>query len=446
MKIKENSQGGLKTRQKAMYGMGEISNTLMFTVVPLFLMFYLTDVLGIPAVLAGVVSFAGNIFDAITDPLAGNISDRCRSKLGRRRPFFLITAIPNALAFIFLFSVPTGLDMTTKMILVSLLYMLLFTTTSFYIVPYLTYGMELDPTYHGRTAVAAWRMLFSIGFGLVAAVVPDLIWQSEEVASEGFSKMAWMLAIPIVLSQVIAFFANKEKPLGKDEKREKSNFMRNAAVALKNVHFRRGLAVYVLTWLGIGVLQIMLIYYVRYVLQMEAEYALIAGLIFGVAVFSLPLWVKISKKMHKRSAYTIGSISFCVFLAVLLCPPEFVRSIIWIIVPLLGVGLSSLHVMPAAIIPEAVDEAVKSDPKLGNGNCYGVISFITKIGTAAIDAIVMAVLGFSGYISTTEAVAVTQPESAILAIRLIIVLVPLVLFVSGIFVCRRFKITGAEAN
>ncbi len=416
----------------------------MFTVVPLFLMFYLTDVLGIPALLAGVVSFMGNIFDAITDPMAGNISDRCKSRFGRRRPFFLITALPMAIAFGALFSIPTGLDMTTKLLIVCGLYMLLLIVSSFYIVPYLTYGMELDPTYDGRTSVAAWRMCFSITFGLVAAVLPAMIWQSAEVVSEGFMQMAWILAIPIVIAPVLAFFSGKNSAVDNAvrEKRQKSNFFKNTLLALKNKVFRKGLLIYVLTWLGIGVLQVMLIYYVKYVLEMYDDYGLIAGIIFGVAIISLPLWVFISKKMDKSKAYTIGAISFCLFLAVLVAPPEFVRSIIWVVVPLLGIGLSALHVMPAAIIPEAIDAAVKSNERLGNGNCYGVITFITKIGTATVNAVVMAILGFSGYISSAEEIFVVQPDSAVLAIRLIIVLVPLVLFCLGMFTCRKFDMKG----
>lgn len=133
-------QQGIKTWRKVMYGVGEISNTLIFTVVPLFLMFYLTDVLGIPAGWAAVVSFAGNIWDAITDPYAGYKSDTCRSRLGKRRPFFLYMALPMAAAFGLMFSIPTGETMAVKLILIILAYMLLLVLSTFFIVPYLAYG------------------------------------------------------------------------------------------------------------------------------------------------------------------------------------------------------------------------------------------------------------------------------------------------------------------
>lgn len=433
---------GVPVRRKLLYGLGEITNTLIFTVVPLFLMFYLTDVLGVPAAWAGVISFAGNIFDAVTDPWAGHISDRCKSRLGRRRPFFIIMAVPMALAFGALFSIPTGLDIVTKSVLVTVAYMLLLVLSTFFVVPYLTYGMELDPTYDGRTSVAAWRMVFSIAFGLVGATVPSMIWQSAAVPSQGFMQMAWYLAIPIAIMPLFTFFSGREPQAPHEvDVQKKSNFLREMGLALKNRMFRQGLSIYVLTWLGIGVLQVMLIYYVKYVLQMYEEYAIIAGLIFGVAILCLPLWVAVSNRLDKRKAYIIGAGSFCIVLAFLIMPGEFVRSIVWVLAVLLGVGLSALHVMPSAIIPEAIDAAVAANPELGNGSCNGVMTFINKIGTAAINAVIMAALGAAGYISVAEDdLSVVQPDAAVLAIRIIIVATPILLFLLGIFMCRRFKI------
>ena len=432
------------TWRKVMYGAGEISNTLIFTVVPLFLMFYLTDVLGVPAAIAGVVSFAGNIWDAITDPYAGYVSDKCKSRMGRRRPFFLYFAIPMALAFGLMFSVPTGLDMGWKIALVTVAYMALLVLSTFFIVPYLTYGMEIDTSYDGRTSVSAWRMLFSIAFGLVGATIPSMIWTAAPVASEGFKTMAWILAIPIAITPFLAFFSGKEPKVEEVKQEKRSGFFKDLRSAVKNADFSKGLIIYVLSWVGIGVLQLLLIYYVKYVLEMYDQYAIIAGVVFGVAILCLPLWVWLSSKFDKRKAFIWGAGLFCVSLAVLLLPASFVRSIIWIIVPLLGVGMSALHVMPSAIVPEAIELAGAKDKSAGNGSYYGIMTFLTKVGNAAFNAIIMGLLGVSGYISTQEEVFVEQPAAAILAIKLLIVLLPVAVFATAMVVCGKFRVGRAE--
>lgn len=441
-------QQGIKTWRKVMYGVGEISNTLIFTVVPLFLMFYLTDVLGIPAGWAAVVSFAGNIWDAITDPYAGYKSDTCRSRLGKRRPFFLYMALPMAAAFGLMFSIPTGETMAVKLILIILAYMLLLVLSTFFIVPYLAYGMEIDPTYDGRTSVSAWRMLFSIAFGLVGATIPSMIWKSADVVSQGFSQMAWIMAIPIAISPLFAFFSGKEpkSEIKPKTKTQRTSFFKDLRRAVKNKDFNKGLAIYVFSWMGIAVLQLLLIYYVKYVLLMYDEYALIAGIIFGLAIAFLPFWVWVSNKFDKRKAYIWGAALFCVTLCCLALPTDFVRSIVWVLVPLLGIGVSALHVMPSAIVPEAIDRAIAADHTTGSGSYTGVMTFLTKIGNAAFSALIMGILGWCGYISTAEEVFVEQPAGAILAIKLLLVIMPLIVFVAGMIVCAKFKIGREDAK
>ena len=428
-------QQSISTGRKALYGAGDIMGTLAFTVTALFLPYFFTDVLGLPSVLAGLVIFIGNFWDALTDPFAVYISDKTKSKLGRRRPYFLYMALPIGLTFVLLFSVPTGMALAPTFILSSVAYLAFMTTTTFYLVPYLAFGMEIEKSYDGRTSITAWRMLFSIGFGLVGAVVPKIIWESAEVPSRGFILMAVILAVPVTISTIFPFFASKEP---KTEKVHEGRFFHDLKKALKNRSFIKGVVIYIATWTGIGVVQTLLIYYFKYVLCIPDQFEIVIGVLFGVTIIALPLWVYLSGRFDKRKAYVLGAAVFIAGLIALLLSTNIILKILWFVVPVLGIGLSALHVMPTAILPEAIESA--SEGKSGEGAHYGIVTFLHKMSNALMQLGVLGILGAVGYIETTQEVAVQQPESALLAIRMLLVVVPIIMLILGIIMAFSFKI------
>ncbi len=425
----------ISTGRKVLYGAGDIMGTVAFTITATFLLFYFTEVMGIPAFLAGLIIFLGSFWDAVTDPLAGYLSDKTRTRFGRRRPYFLAMALPIGITFVLIFSVPVGLALAWKFTLCTLAYLAFMTASTFYMVPYLAFGMEIERSYDGRTSVTAWRMFFSIAFGLVALVVPPMIWDSAPIVSKGYFVMALIFAVPIALSPLFPFFAWREPT---ELPVHQSHFSEDFKSALKSRDFRKGAVVYITSWVGIGAVEAVLLYYFKYVVDLYEDFSLVAGVMFGVAILALPLWVFLSKKLDKRKAFIIGAAGFAVLLCALLLSASAVRTILWGLVPLLGVALSSLHVMPTAILPEAIEAA--SSGKSGEGAHYGILTFIHKtINGLAIWGI-SGILALAGFIPSEENVFVAQPQSAIDTIHIIIAIVPIVLLVFGIVAAARFGI------
>ena len=89
----------MKTWKKWTYGWGNFANTVAQQVFNNRIQFYYIDVLGLNAALAGVIWFFFGLWNAINDPLLGNLSDRTRTRLGRRVPYILFGAIPLGLSF-----------------------------------------------------------------------------------------------------------------------------------------------------------------------------------------------------------------------------------------------------------------------------------------------------------------------------------------------------------
>ena len=100
----------LTVLNKIFYGTGQMSQGVKDTAFQTFVVFYFSQVLGLPAIMAGLAALIALVVDAITDPLMGDISDNWHAKLGRRHPFMIAAVIPFPLSLYILFSPPAGLD------------------------------------------------------------------------------------------------------------------------------------------------------------------------------------------------------------------------------------------------------------------------------------------------------------------------------------------------
>ncbi len=512
--------------QKIFYGAGDSTNSMSGTIIDLFLLFYFTDVLGLKPFLAGLVLLIGRIWDAVNDPLVGYISDRSKSRFGRRRLFMALSAVPLGITYIFIWRIPAEGSDVSKVLLAILLYILYDTFNTFFAVPFQALGNEISQNYDERTSLVAWRMLFSILTGLISTVVPMMIVNAVQVdfapavlqavdnavksgllpqnildvmrggltsangsyTQELLDKVksgiasgalpagfidsvntavtaAKRIGYPLVglifgLSFIVfPFFpvvAFREKT---DVERKHEPFLKSMGLILRDATFRRLLGFYFLIWATIGIIMAYMMYYFKYYLHMESSFDLIAGGMFVVAAFAIPIWVKVSEKFDKKVANIIGTLIFGGILFALLLPANvltavwftipglgFQVSALWPLVLIIGIGLAAAHVMPNAIMPEAVDACRLSTGIHSEGAYYGALNFCFKAGRAVAILLASAALQWSGYIevSNTGVTPQSQPGSAVLMIRLIMGLVAPLLICSSVFVLRKYKIGRKE--
>src|SRR5512143_3864265 len=147
----------LSGRVKWIYGSGDIGFSLTNTILNVYLALFLTDVVGLTPAIAAVAFFVGSTWDYLNDPIIGYISDRTRSRWGRRRPFLLFGALPFALAFCLLWWRPP-LETTPGLIIYySLAYALFDTAATFVYMPFYALTPELTDDYDERTSLTSWR-------------------------------------------------------------------------------------------------------------------------------------------------------------------------------------------------------------------------------------------------------------------------------------------------
>ncbi|MEM1433408.1 MAG: MFS transporter [Pseudomonadota bacterium] len=171
----------LPHRVKAGYGIGQLAEGVKNGTFSVFLFFFYTSVLGLRPELASTALFIALVFDAVTDPLAGFLSDNLRSRFGRRHPFMVAAALPLAISFYLLFT-PPELPQLALFVWLTVFTVLTRGAMTLYHVPHLSLGAELSEDFHERTTVVAYRYFSSyfgvllslaLGFGVFFVATPD---------------------------------------------------------------------------------------------------------------------------------------------------------------------------------------------------------------------------------------------------------------------------------
>lgn len=152
----------VSTSSKLSFGMGSAAEGIKNVAFSLFLLFFYVQVHGLSASLAGTALFIALCFDAISDPVAGYISDAWRSKWGRRHPFMYAAAIPLAISFYFVFTPPEGLSQWALFAWLTWFTILTRGAMTLYFVPHMALGAELSEDYEERTSIVSYRTAFSI--------------------------------------------------------------------------------------------------------------------------------------------------------------------------------------------------------------------------------------------------------------------------------------------
>ena len=139
------------------YGFGQISEAIKNTGFNIFLLFYYNQVLQVSATATSIALAIALVFDAITDPLAGSLSDKTRTRWGRRHPFILFSAIPLAITFYLLFNPPAGLSDFGNVIWLLTFAVLVRAAMTFYHIPHLALGAEMAEDYNQRSTMYAFN-------------------------------------------------------------------------------------------------------------------------------------------------------------------------------------------------------------------------------------------------------------------------------------------------
>ncbi|NQV38634.1 MAG: MFS transporter [Candidatus Marinimicrobia bacterium] len=421
------------------YGIGDIGSNIFIVGSGMFLLFFLTNVLGIEPALAGLALLIPKLWDVISDPIMGAISDVTHSRWGRRRPYLLYASIPFGLTFFFLFIAPNTQSEFATVAWVALLFALSCTAFTVYNIPYSAMVAEMTDDYNERMSVTSFRMVgSSIGVLLAGGLAMPLV-EFGGGGAAGFRFMGMLLGVLITFFCLAGFFGTRRAKTIVAIK-PKIPALDQIKIAFRNTPFKLLMAMYFLQSIAIGILMAGQIYYVKYVMGMPDTYVgLVSAVLFITAIVFIPVWVRIGIKLGKIRAYTIGISILTVMLLSLLFTPPSQPIVFFIQMFLLGIGFSSFQLFPFSMLPDTIE----FDELQSNLRREGVFSGVWASGQKTAYALGPSLIGFTLSLSGF-AVAPEQPDSVITGIRLIFCLGTAGLFLLSLIPFLRYDLTESR--
>ena len=429
---------------KFAFGAGDVGPAVATAIMSFFLLFFLTDVARLDPAVAGVILLLTKIWDAVNDPIVGMLSDRIKTRWGRRRPWFLFGAIPFGLTFFLLFLVPqvSNNGKFWYYLVVSLLLDTAFTVVN---VPYTALTPELTRDYDERTSLNSFRFAFSIGSGLIAAVVHPLIVSAMQptLGIQGaYAMSAGVWAVVATLPFFFAFWGTYERHQPDEE--EDLPFREALKITFANRAFRYVTGIYLLSWLVVQTVSTIVIYYMTYWLRQPGLVPVVILAVQGSALIWLFIWTSVSRRTGKKGVYYRGMIFWIVVaFALFAVQPSWPSWVIIALGALAGVGVATAYLVPWAMLPDVIELDELETGMRREGAFYGFFVLLQKLGLALGLFLVSQVLNWTGYITPPEGVItpIVQPESALLAIRLMIGPLPALILAAGIYLVYKFPIT-----
>jgi GPH family glycoside/pentoside/hexuronide:cation symporter len=384
-----------------------------------FLPKFYSDVVGVDVAFLGLVLLSVRIFDAVTDPLIGLLSDRSRTRFGRRRPWVLLGSLPLAASLAFLFGPPVGLSQPGLWFAVWIYALFLFWTLV--TVPYESLGAEITFDYDERTQVLGLRDGMLLAGTVVAAATPSALAALVGLPAgpEGErAKFAWVAALyaPLIVA-ACTWCALAVRESGAAA-RANAGLWRGLALVRRNRPFAILLASYGVAAIGSNLPATLLPYYVEYVLHSDRlDLFLVLYLVTGV-VF-LPAWIRLSERFGKKQAW-LGAMALNTgaFAGVFFLGPGDV-ALYGVLVVLSGVGLGATLAIPSSMQADVIDYDEILSGERREGQYVGLWSLARKLAAAAGVGAALVLFGTSGYQPNAEQSADVQ-----LTLRALYCLVP----------------------
>lgn len=438
------------------YAAGSLGTGGFATLPGLVLVFYLTDTLGVAALLAGLLVTLAKVWDVIIDPLIGAWSDRWLVRTGSRRGFMLLGACTLPLFFVLTFSVPATLSPLAAGIWVFIAFLLTATSFSLFQVPYIALPAEIADSYDQRTRLLTWRVVvLTLAILLFGAGGPAL----RKVADDeyvGYIVMAVVAGVVIGVGMLIAVLvAVPRRARGTAVEAavappEKTSLRRHYAEGFgalrRSQPFRALLATFLLQGLATGLMLAAANYVAVWVLDSEDALTFLFVALIAPALLFAPLWGVIARRLGKERSYLYASILYGVaalsLIGMLWAPSGWV----YLPVALAGAGYAGMQSLPMAMLPDVIShDAVTAGP--GRAGTFGGMWTAGETTGMALGATALSiVLAVTGYTQSSGSETVTQSPTAIAGIVVSFSVVPAVIILASLFTLRGYRLRKADID
>lgn len=427
----------MSRRKSILYSSGSLAAALAMSAFSTYVIFFYVDVLKMPAELIGLGMAISGIWNAINNPLFGQISDRSHWKMGRRIPYIRFGSLPLALVFILVWTPPLKWLGQNINLMFAYFMSVIFLFDTLYTVVILNWTSlfpEMYKSQEQRTKVSAIRQIFGIVGNIIGIAVPPLLY-----GTIGWTAMGVSFAVLTLVSLITSLFGSKE------DSTYSTDEGLSMWAAIKATFQNKAFLTYVFGAMFLQFTFVMLQagfpFYAKYVLHVSGlKVSIMLGTIFIVALFFVNMWAKVANK--KGSKYTIILCSILYGLA--LIPFWFVTGFIGAVITaaLIGFGLAGLMILLDVLLSDTIDEDELRTGARREGMYFGINGFMVRLSVTFQSVIMGSLLAMSGYNANLPVEA--QPLSAIMGIKSLITIIPLISLIGAVAFFKMYPLHGQK--
>jgi Na+/melibiose symporter-like transporter len=422
----------LSTRQQIFYTLPVMSTVFLFGPIALLQGIYATY-FGLSLTTIAMVLLAGRLFDAVTDPLVGYLSDYCHIRTGSRKVFlggggFLMIV---SAYFLYVPVEPSLLNASTQVSVVHFLvfYLLFYLSMTIFEIPHLAWGAELTATPAERNSLFSWRAgAASIGGWLFYAVPLLPIFESNAITPQ---TLQWtvlasaFLILPTLLICLVVVPRQRGQANTRNVARVKGTPL-HLAMLIKNKPLLLFLVISLIVGMSNGMFWTMSFIYVNSYLGLGEHYALVTLTLFIVGTLSIKFWHSVASHVNKKTVWALGTGIFLVSVVsmVWLKPGEDSFQSLLIINILAGCGLMAGSVMAPSILSDIIDYSRCKFNADCSASFFSIYQLAGKASIALGSAVALLVAGWYGF---NPSITATNSSEAIMGLRLATIWLPVLI-------------------
>ena len=402
--------------------------------------FFLTNVIGLSPALAGIVTLISEIWDAVSDPLMGIISDNTKCKMGRRRPYILVGGFLLVVAFALIFLPVTGMTETWKFIYCAVTYLFYNMVSTMINVSYSSLSSEISKDSAERDSANVLRLVVSTVGAAVCTLVPSIFLDMYRngkidvmtlylIIGIGFGVL---FAVPVILCAVFV-----RERVDVPEKKQKLQ-VKELVEPLKIRPFRQLVGMYLGQALCMDVFSTGVALFASYVTKPKGSVTVFLGIFIGVQLLAFPIVNKLIKTVDINKIYRFGlPLSVCALVAFAVFGSNLY--IAYGCVFFIALGFAGAQLTSWIMFPHAIDAGELLYSKRQSGGCSAIMTFARKSSSALVIFLFSLVLEFTGYDKNLE----VQNLAAQNGIKYVMAGTCIIFMVFGFIMAKKYVLSQA---
>lgn len=428
------------------YGAPGVGAGYMYLLLSLYVMKFSTDVLLIAPAVMGLIFSASRVWDAISDPVVGYLSDRTRLKFGRRRSWILASVIPIGAGFYMVFAPPEDLTSGQLTAWMAIAIIGFYSAMTLFFVPHLSLGAELSINYHERSRLFGIRHAF-FTFGSILSLISMQILisaesQGEAVVRETARELAVIAMLVMTTFTLYAAFQLRERP--EFQGRVSNSPFKAFSDVWRNVHARLLIVVTFIENIGSAAIGVLTLYVAQYVVGAPQWAPAIILTYMIPSTLSVPFWIPLSRRFGKKRVW-MGSmmgtaISFGGMFALPFLPSvEAKLLLIFVMAFIAGTAAGAGGTIGPSVQGDVIDFDEYTTGERKEGSYFAAWNFVYKSAMGVMLLLTGFVLEFAGFLPNQE-----QSMQVQVAMVSLYGLFPLVCYIAGAYLFSKFKLDEKE--